>query len=142
MPGPFASEELFPVVVKYAEVKVPKSGLMSIVVIRTDEMAQRYKDAVREINTQWVTPNWTENNDLLRSSTRWDREAGERVLDWTTYRAMVLEKFMRTWDIKDDKGVGVPCTKEYINKLDPNIGAALAEGFLAKISVSERDLGN
>lgn len=142
MPGsPFATGARFPIVIKYVEKTLP-SGLTTVVVVKTAEMEERFKGSVFELQTQWVQPNWKESNDLIRASTTWDSEAGERMLDWQKYRFLLLEHFMKSWDVKDEKGQAVPCVKENIEKLDANIAAALVDEFLKKTTLTEKEVGN
>jgi hypothetical protein len=135
---------MFDVVVEYAQAQL-KSGLKGIIVFKEkdDEARQKIaKESIEALHTQWVMPNWKQSNEMLRVSTKWDGEAGQRVLDWATYRSQIMENFMRMWDVKDDKGAPVPCTRENMDKLDPSIASALVERFLAKTTVTEKDLGN
>jgi hypothetical protein len=111
-------------------------------VVKTVEMEERYKGLVSELHTQWIQPNWKESNDLIRASTTWDAEAGERMLDWQKYRFLLLEHFMKSWDIVDDKEMPVACTRENIEKLDANIAAALVDQFLSKTTLTEKEMGN
>ncbi len=140
MAGPFTSDELFPIVVKYTEKKL-KSGNTGILIVKGEDMELRYKGCISEMQTQWAMPNWKQSNDLLRKATVFDSNAGEKMLDWPTYRSLLVENFMRSWDVTDEKGNPIPCTPDNVAKLDPSIAAALVEGFLAKTTVSEKDLG-
>ena len=140
MGGPFVSDEMFDIVVKYVEKKL-KSGHTGVVVIKDAETELRYKGLVKEIHTQWVQPDWTVSNDMIRAATRFDAEAGTRMIDWPLYRSLLLERCMKSWDVADEAGKPVPCIKERVGKLDPNIGAALVDDFLAKTTPSEKDLG-
>ena len=140
MGGPFVSDEMFDIVVKYVEKKL-KSGHTGVVVVRDLETEQRYKGLVKEIHTQWVQPNWMTSNDMIRTATRFDAEAGTRLIDWPLYRTLLLEKCMKQWDVVDEASKPVPCTKENIARLDPNIGAALVDDFLAKTTPTEKELG-
>jgi hypothetical protein len=135
---------MFEIVVEYAQAML-KNGLKGILVFseKDDEGKKRYSpDAVEAIHSQWVMPNWKQSNDILRRATKWDDEAGQRVLDWATYRSLIMENFMRMWDVKDDQKSPVPCTRENMERLDPNIAAALVERFLSKTTITEKDLGN
>jgi hypothetical protein len=140
MGGPFVSDEMFDIVVKYVEKKL-KSGHMGVVVIKDAETELRHKGLVKEIHTQWTQPDWTVSNDMIRAATRFDPEAGTRMIDWPLYRSLLLERCMKSWDVADEQGKPVPCVKEKIGKLDPNIGAALVDDFLAKTTPTEKDLG-
>lgn len=145
MPGPFVSEDRFEIVVKYMEKQLPYGGT-SCVVVNSKEMEEKYGALVKEIHTQWVQPNWQETNDLIRKSTVPDPYTGRRDMDWTLYRQFLLERYMKSWDITqegpDGKSVQVPCTVEYINKLDPSVAAALVEEFVRRTTISEDDLKN
>lgn len=137
MAGPFISEDMFAIVVKYREVENKSSGRKSNVVINDKETELRYKDLIKEIHTQWCQLNWKQSNDLIRASTKWDHDAGQRVIDWPLYRATLLDKCMKSWDID-----GVACDQENIAKLDPNIASALVDEFLTRTTPTEQDLGN
>lgn len=145
MSNPFISDNRFEVTIKYVE-KETKGGLSATMVVSDKETEERYKGSINEIHTQWVQPNWKESNELSRQCTRWDPIAGERLFDWNSYRIALVERYMKSWDIslKNDKGedVPVPCTKENIDKLDPNIASALIDAFLNKTTPSEEKLGN
>jgi hypothetical protein len=148
MPGPFASNERFEIAIKYIEKKLP-SGLTKVITIgeKDEETQERYKDQIKIIHTQWSMMNWKETNDLIRQATYFDAMAGRRELDWVMYRQLMLESCMKSWDItqpnSDGKGEsGVPCTKENISRLDPNIATALVQEFVDKTSMSDNDLGN
>jgi hypothetical protein len=140
MPGPFVSETAFPITVKYVESK-NKAGLPIIVIVRSKDIEQRYKDQVKTITTQWIQPNWKQSNDLIRRATKFDADAGERVLDWPLYKTIILETFMKEWDIELN-GKLVPCIPENIAQLDTNIASALVDEFLVKTTPSEQELGN
>jgi hypothetical protein len=134
---------MFDIVLEYVHAPL-KNGLFGIVVLKEkdEETRKRYAGSIQEIHSQWVMPNWKQSNDMLRRATRWDSDAGQRVLDWPTYRSLIMENFMRMWDIKDEQGGAVPCVKDNMERLDPNIAASLVEKFLSKTSVTEKDLGN
>jgi len=140
MASPFVSEELFPIVVKWAEVET-KTGVKGTLIIRDKETEDRYKGSMNELQTQWAMPNWKESSNLLAKAYQPDAQTGELRFMWAAYRSLVLDSFMKSWDAKDDQGNGVPCTPTNIAKLDPAIAAALVEAFLAKTSVSEQELG-
>jgi hypothetical protein len=145
----FASEEMFEIGVKYMPIKT-KGGMETIRVFdeKTDkgkEEIQRYGAKILTLHTQWVSPNWKQSNELLRKCLKYDPESGRRDLDWPLYRAALLETFMRAWDAtmaKDGGEAPVPCTKEFIDKLDAQVAVALVDKFLERTSVSEQDLGN
>ena len=140
MSSPFASEERFPIVVKWSEVTT-KSGATGNLIIRDKEQEERYKGTISELQTQWVTPNWKQSSNVLASSYQSDPQTGELRFVWSLYRSLILDNFMRSWDATGEDEKPVPCTPENISKLDPAIAAALVEGFLAKTNVSEKDLG-
>jgi hypothetical protein len=147
MPGPFASNERFEIAVKYIEKSLP-SGLNKVIVVgeKDKEAQERYKDKVKVIHTQWTLMNWKESNDLIRQATYFDAMAGRRELDWVAYRQLMLDNCMKSWDITekgaDGKESSVPCTKENISRLDPNIATALVQAFVERTSVSDEEMGN
>ena len=141
MAGPFVTEELFDVTVKYIELTA-KSGAKVLVVVKTKEMEQRYGDKVMEIHTMWVQPNWKLHNDVVRQSMKLEPDLGQRVVDWNLFRQLSMETFMRAWDIKSDKDEPVPCTKENMATLDPNIAVAMCDAFHQRTSITEQELGN
>ena len=142
MAGPFVTEEMFEVVVRYVE-RTMKSGLSTLMVLKPEDKEKelRYKDSIKEIHSQWSQPNWKESNELIRVATKWDSAAGMRVIDWPLYRTSLLENYMKGWDIQDEGGKTVPCVKEYIDKLDPNVASALVDEFLSKTTPTEKELG-
>jgi len=139
--GPFVSQTSFPIVVKYIE-KENKAGLPLIVIVKSEEIEKRYKDQIKTITTIWTLPNWKQSNELIRKATKFDADAGERRLDWQMYRGLLLETFMKEWDIKGSDGKVVPCDKQFIDQLDVNVAATLIDEFLLKTSPSEDELGN
>jgi hypothetical protein len=139
--GPFVTETMFPISVKYIE-KKNKAGLPIIMVVKDPEIEAKYKDHIKTINTMWLQPNWKQSNDVIRKATQFVPEVGDRRLNWQMYRGLLLETFMKEWDIKDKDGKTVPCDKASIDNLDVNIAAALIDAFQAKTSPSEDDLGN
>ena len=140
MASPFVSEELFPIVVKWVEVKT-KGGATGTMIIKDKESEERYKGTFNELQTQWVIPNWKQSSSLLARSYQTDPVSGEMRFMWATYRSLILDNFMRSWDAQDDNKKPVPCTPDNIARLDPAIAGALVEGFLAKTNVSEKELG-
>lgn len=144
MSGPFVSEEKFPIVIKYVERSL-RSGLKNIKIVKDKEAEEKYKGLIKEINTQWIQPNWKQSNDLVRTCTKFDAQAGERILDWQTYRMRLLESYMTNWDIAEDGASGpqlVPCTADYMSKLNPQIAAALVDEFLSKTTMTDDEMGN
>lgn len=145
MAGPFVSDELFPITIKYVEKKT-KAGLGTCMVVRGKEMEQRYKDNAKEINTQWRIPNWKESQDLVRQCYRWDQIAGEKILDWNLYRMKCLDTYMVAWDVTMPNPNGgeqsVPCTPANVAKLQPLIASALVDEFMLKTSPTDEDMGN
>jgi hypothetical protein len=139
--GPFVTDSSFTIEVKYIE-KKNKAGLPMIVIVKSAEIEARYKDHVKTIKTMWTLPNWKQSNELIRKATKFDQDAGERRLDWQLYRSMILENFMKEWDIKGEDGKMVPCVKQFIDLLDVNVAATLIDEFLLKTSPSEDELGN
>jgi len=147
MAGPFASNDRFEIAIKYVEKKL-SSGLTKVIIIgnKDEESLERYKDQVKVIHTQWAMMNWQETNSLIRQATYFDSMAGRRELDWVMYRQLMLENCMKSWDITekaaDGKETSVPCTKENVARLDPNVATALVQDFVEKTSMSDEDLGN
>ena len=124
MATPFVSPDLFEIVVKYVQVKL-KSGLSAIVVVKDEEQEKKYKDKVQALKSQWRQPNWKEHNDLHSDSLVMDDVAGVKVPDYNIYRQLVLERFMKLWDVMDEKSNPVEITKDNLSKLDPSIAVAL-----------------
>lgn len=141
MAGPFVNEELFDLKIKYIEKKL-KSGHTGCVIVSDKETELKYKDHIKEIHTMWLQPNWKQSNDVIRKATKVDADTGIRGVDWPYYRTLLLENFMKTWDIAGEDGKTVPCIPENIAKLDPVIAGALVEEFLGKTSPSEEELKN
>lgn len=138
------SSKLFPIDIKYAEVKL-KNGLESIVVIRDEETEKRFEGKegkIKELHTQWLQPNWKEHSDVVRQSMIWDEFKGERTMDFHSYRSMCIERFLKAWDITDDAGVPVPCNQVNIGKLDYAMANALIDLFISKSVPTEDDLKN
>jgi hypothetical protein len=137
------SDDLININIRYVEKKT-KGGQVVPAVIGDDdeETAQRYGDAVRQISTMWTQPTWKENNEIRRQCSKWDPQAGGKLLDWPLYERTVLEKFMRKWDIVDDDGNPIPCTQDNINNLQPAIAMALLAAFWDKSTLSEEEVGN
>lgn len=136
-----SSEKLFPIDIRYCEVKF-KNGMEGIVIIENDDDEKKYIGQIKELKTQWRTPNWKEHTDVIRGATIWDEFNGERTIDFRTYRSLVLENFLKAWDIVDEKGTPVPCNKENIGKLERNVAHALQTAFIDKSVPSEDELKN
>jgi hypothetical protein len=141
MATPFVSPDLFEIVVKYAQVKL-KSGLSAIIVIKDEKQEEKYKDKVQVLKSQWKQPNWIEHNDLHSGSLVTDDVAGVKVPDYNIYRQLVLERFMRLWDVVDEKNNPVEINKDNLSKLDPSIAVALYEAWNKKVNAAEEDVGN
>jgi hypothetical protein len=139
--GVLVSKKLFPIVIKYVELTL-KNGQTGIFVIKTNEQEKKYAGRIKEMHTQWRQPNWKESNDLFKGSLQWDAYKGEREIDPITYRSMTLEENLKHWDVIDDDGKPVPCTKENMWKLDVNIAAALIDAFNAHTIPNEDELKN
>lgn len=143
MPSPFVKDDLIEVVVQYVTKKMP-NGIERIFVVDDNDKdtKARYEGSIEKVTTMWCHPNWKEHTDAYRKAHVFDYEAGEKKFDWPLYRSMCLETFMKKWDIVDADGKGIPCVKDNIQKLDPKIGNALIDGFLAKTTFSDVELGN
>lgn len=136
----FVTGDMFELVVKYVERKLA-SGLETVMLITTEEHEQRYSGTIKEMRTMWVQPNWKEHTEVIRRATKMDQETGVRDIDWPLYRSLVLETFMKKWDVKEgDKSV--PCTAENINRLEPVIANQLSNMFIARTTTTEQELGN
>lgn len=134
--------KLFPVDIKYVEVKY-KNGLTGNHVIEGPEDEKKFAtEEIKELHTQWVMPNWKEHTDVIRQAMVWDDMLGERKLDYRTYRGLCLENFMRAWDIVDAEGKPVPCNKTTIATLDLDIAHALQEAFVDRSIPTETELKN
>ena len=72
----------------------------------------------------------------------WDEFRGVRDVDFYIYRALVLERFLKVWDVKDDKGQPVQCTPDAVARLDIQVATALVSKFLARNVPTEEDLKN
>jgi hypothetical protein len=140
MANPFVTEELFPIVVKWTEVKT-KGGVMANMIIRDKATEDRYKGSVNELQTQWAKPNWKHSSSVLAKAYQADPITGELKFIWAIYRSLVMDNFMRQWDATDSDGKPVPCTSENTAMLDPAIAAELVQTFLSKTNVSEKELG-
>ena len=134
---------LFPIDIKYAEVKL-KNGMTGIVVIDDgdEESLKKYEGKIKELHTQWQQPGWKENNSIVRESMYWDEFRGVRDVDFYIYRALVLERFLKVWDVKDEKEQPVACTPDSVARLDIQVATALVSKFLARNVPTEEDLKN
>jgi len=141
MATPFVSPDLFEIVVKYTHVKL-KSGLSAIIVIKDEKQEEKYKDKVQVLKSQWKQPNWIEHNDLHSGSLVMDDVAGVKVPDYNIYRQLVLERFMKLWDVVDEKNNPVEINKDNLSKLDPSIAMALYDAWNRKVNAAEEDVGN
>lgn len=142
----FASDELFEISIKYIELKT-KSGLMTVKVLdmkkdADKQLLEKRASDVRELSTQWVQPSWKQSNELMRKCTVFDPYVGRRDVDWPTYRALVLETYMKKWNASEDSGKPIPCVKDNIDKLETTVAVALVDEFFNKTSITEEELGN
>lgn len=138
--GLLVTEQLFPITIKYIEVPL-KSGQSGIFVIDTPEKEKKYEGRIKEFNTQWIRPSFKQMNDLIKEAMVTDMFKGERELDPFIYRALLLEKFLRIWDIQEE-GKPIPCNPENIGKLDPTVAQTLIEAFNKYNVPSEEHLKN
>lgn len=141
MPIPFASRDLFEIILKYVEVE-NKAGLTIPFILRTPEQEEKYKDRTKTIRTQWKQPGWKESQDLIRDSQVMDDMTGNKEVDMRTYRNHVLHRMLKSWDVCDEAGKPIPLTAEVVDSLDPNIAMFFADAWLTRTSVTETDLGN
>lgn len=120
-------EQLFPITIRYIDVPL-KNNLNGVFIIDTPEKGKKYEGKIKEMNTQWVRPGFKQMNDLIMESSVTDPYKGGKDVDPFIYRALILEKFLRHWDIEEE-GKAIPCTPENIGKLDPIVAQALIEAF-------------
>lgn len=139
--GVLVSNKLFPITLKYVELTL-KNGQTGIFVVKTEEQEKKYVGRLKEMHTQWRQPNWKESNDLFKGALQWDAFKGEREIDPITYRSMTLEENLKHWDVIDDEGKPVSCTKENMWRLDVNIAAALIDAFNSHTIPTEEELKN
>lgn len=136
------SEALFPIEVKYVEIKL-KNGYDGVIVIEDEEQEKKWgKEKIKTLHTQWTQPNWKESNSLIRDATVLDPFTGDRHVDLQTWQIMAMERYLKAWNIMDEKGTNVPCTPENIGKLDPNIAKLLMNKFMYRNTPTEEDLKN
>jgi hypothetical protein len=148
MAGVFASGDYFEVFIKYVNLKTA-SGIEVVKVIdetteKGKQEVEKYGDKIQCLRTQWVAPNWKQSNELLRKCMRYDPESGKRELDWPLYRAMLIEMFMKKWDITMTEGgkeVPVPLTRENVDRLDAQVAVSLVDKFIERTNVTEDELG-
>jgi len=134
---------LFPIDIKYVETKL-KNGLTGIIVIEDEDKdsLKKYEGRIQELHTQWQQPGWKENNEVVRESLIWDEFRGVRDVDFYLYREKVINRYLKSWDITDDKKQPVPCTPENIARLDIQVATGLVSKFLARNVPSEEELKN
>lgn len=135
------SQDLFPIDVKYAELKL-KSGHVGCFVIDNAEAEQKYADKIKVLHTQWKMPTWKETNDLIRESTEMDMATGDRQVNVEKWQGIAIERFMKAWDVVGPDGKTMPCTPQNIEMLDPNVFRSLMSQFMARNTPSEEDLKN
>ena len=135
------SNQMFPIDLKYIEVPL-KNNLTGIMVIKSEEAEKKHEGRVKELHTQWIQPPWKDNNEIIRQAQIWEAFKGERETDFYLYRSLVLEKFLKAWDILDDAGKPVPCDKANIAKLAIPIANELIDQFINKNVPKEADLKN
>lgn len=142
----FVSNERFEIIVKYLDVK-SKSGLTRCRVIdeskkEDKELLEKHKEKVKELHTSWELANFKQMYETSSKCHKFDYESGRRELDWLLYKTMIIESYMKGWDAADESGKPVACTKENIEKLDPDIANTLIDRFFDKASITEEELGN
>ena len=140
----FASDDFFEISLKYIE-KTTNSGLKVPYILNPEKesdklILQDKQDQVQTLSTQWVHLKWKEQNEIRRKCTMMGMD-GHRHVDYPMYQALILETAMRRWDIEEN-GKKIPCTKEFIGKLDPQIAIYLVEEYFLKTQITETDLGN
>lgn len=148
MAGVFASGDYFEVFIKYLNLKTA-SGIDVIKVLddtteKGRKEIEKYGERVQTLKTQWLAPNWKQSNELLRKCMRYDPESGKRELDWPMYRALLIEMFMKKWDVtttENGKEVPVAVSRENIDRLDAQVAVALVDKFIERTNVSEEELG-
>lgn len=144
MATPFVSSDLFEIKVKYVRVTL-KSKLPAILVLKTEEQEKKYASKMQVLTTQWQQPNWREHNELHSDSMVTDSVTGVQRANYNLYRQLVLERFMKLWDVTEDRD-GKPCpvelTPDNIHKLDPAIANALYEQWQSRVNADEEDVGN
>jgi len=148
MAGVFASGDYFEVSIKYVDLKTA-SGIEVIKVIddsteKGKADVEKYGEKIQVLRTQWSSPNWKQSNDLLRKCMRYDPESGKRELDWPLYRALLIEMFMKKWDVtttEAGKEIPVELKRENIDRLDAQVAVALVDKFIERTNVSEDELG-
>jgi hypothetical protein len=139
--GLLVQQKLFPITIKYVEIPL-KSGRSGILIVKTDEQEKKYKDKIKELETQWLQPNFKETNDLIREATVYEHFKGERDIDHYLYRALVLDRFLKAWNITDDAGQPIPCNPANMALLDVSIALELIDKFNTQNLPTEADLKN
>lgn len=142
----FVPNERFEIIIKYLDVK-SKSGLTRCKVIdeaKKEDKAilDKHKDKVKELHTSWELANFKQMYETSKQCHKFDFDSGRKELDWLSYKAQIIETYMKGWDASDDSGKPVPCTKENIEKLDPDVANGLIDAFFNKTSITEEELGN
>lgn len=137
----FTTGRTIPIEVKYAELKL-KDGSELTVVVETEEQEKRFGDRVKSLKTQWAVPNWRDNHDAIRQSTVVDPMTGNKGVDIQQYKTICLEKFLKAWDVTDEKGQPMKPTKELVMSLDFTIARALVDQFINRHIPTEDELGN
>jgi len=141
MATPFVSDALFEITVKYVQVNL-KGGLKAVIVIDDPEKEKKYGDRAQVIKSQWKQPNWKEHNELHSDSLVTDDVTGVKVPNINIYRQLVLERFMKLWDIVDDKGNPIDLKPENLAKLDPDVAMALYQAWNKRVNAEEEDTKN
>lgn len=133
--------KLFPIDLKYVDVKF-KNGMEGVLVIENKEQEKKFEGKMKELHTQWFLPSWKEHTEVIRSSMIWDEFKGERMMDFRLYRSIILENYLRAWDIADEEGKPIPCTKDTIARLDHGVAHALQDLFVDRTIPTEEELKN
>ena len=136
------SKKLFPIDIKYVDIKNKMGVEFPLVIEGSSELEKKYGDRVKTIHTQWQTPTWKEGHEAARSATVIDSQTGDRRTDLNTYSGIVLERFLKQWDLTDETGKPIPVIPENVALLDSGIAMALAAAFINRTIPSEEDLGN
>lgn len=139
--GLLISEEWFAIPLRYVEVTL-KNGDSGVFIIRNEEQEKKYKDRIKEFTTMWKRPNFKETLDVLREASITDPYTGDRDIDQLLHRSLTIERFLKKWDMMDDKGEKVECTPENVLRLDPAVASALLETFNSYILPTEDQLKN
>ncbi len=136
------SDELIEIKIKYAELTTKNGRTVTI----TDEKElEKHKAKIKEykeIVTNWQEPNWKENNAMVFESLEINPLTGQKEQDWIKFTSINLEKCLKAWDLKDEKGNLIPLNPENIGKLNPQIATKLIQQFMMRNAVTDEDLGN